>query len=74
MEKQLVSGKIGAIGSYEVAVKAEGGKLKVVTETALEAGMMVDLVINAAKEAIPGHYEDAIFDGIAAAAKKTLEA
>jgi hypothetical protein len=72
MEKELVKGKIGAVGEYEVAAKIEEGKLKLISEVALSGDTLVDYVVNAAAKAIPGDFELPLLEVVRAAAKKAL--
>lgn len=75
MEKDIVEGKIGSIGSYDLEFKQ--GKLQFELKAAapfgVSAGMVVemeaDAVIDAIAKAIPGQIDDAIFGVIKAALK-----
>lgn len=74
MEKDLVDGKIGEVGAYDVEFK--GGKLvaKVSAQVhglnaAVELSADSDLVIEALKAAIPGKIDDAVLDLVKLALK-----
>lgn len=77
MEKDIVEGSIGQIGSYDVEFK--GGKLIAVVmaekaELGISAGVKVEIkaeaVIDALAAAIPGSIDDAIFGVLKAALLK----
>jgi len=74
MEKQLVSGELGKIGGYEIALKTEFGQIKLAAEIALHASSLVDLVIDAAEKAIPGDFDKPLLEIVRAAAKSALGA
>ena len=74
MEKDLVDGKIGANGSYDVEFK--GGKLSASVsydlkgvEGTLKLAIGAEAVLLALKEAIPGHFEDSAIDAAIALLK-----
>lgn len=75
MEKDLVGGKIGEVGAYDVEFK--GGKLlakaslgkefadlgvKVASEVSVE--LSASAIFAAIKKAIPGQYDDLVLDGL----------
>ena len=74
MEKDLVDGKLGELGQYDVEFK--GGKLRgelKVAKLGLSAGVVVEIdadqVLDALAKAIPGTIDDAVL-GLAKAALK----
>lgn len=67
MEKDIIDGKIGTVGTYDVEFK--GGKLRavVLANTAVgSAGITLEIgaeqVITAIEKAIPGQIDDAILE------------
>lgn len=76
MEKDIVEGNIGSVGSYDLEFKQ--GKLQFELKAAapfgVSAGLVVemeaDAIIDAIAKAIPGQIDDAIF-GVLKAALKT---
>jgi hypothetical protein len=74
MEKDIVDGKIGEVGAYDLEFK--NGKLSFKV-SALKSGVSVsalveaeaDAVIDAMAKAIPGQIDDAVFGLIKAALK-----
>lgn len=77
MEADLVSGPIGNVGSYDLAVKESKLSFKLdakVAGDAVEAGIVVSVsivaVIDAIAKAIPGQVDDAIFAVLKAALAK----
>lgn len=74
MEKDILDGKIGAVGAYDLEFK--GGKLSFKVGVAYE-GMSADLVLaldsdavlDAIAKAIPGQIDDTIFNVVKAALK-----
>lgn len=74
MEKDIVDGKIGELGAYDVEFK--GGKLiakasieKLGLSAALELSADSDLVLDAIAKAIPGKIDDAVVSVIKVALK-----
>ena len=72
MEKELVQGKIGEVGKYDVAFKEGKLVIEVGASVAIgEAGLSVKIgakqVLDAIKAAIPGKIDDAIIDVLEAA-------
>lgn len=72
MEKDLIGGKIGSVGSYDVAFN--DGKLVVTSSVAdgpasasLSVSLDAGMVLDALAKAIPGTIDDAII-GVAKAA------
>lgn len=68
MEKDIVEGKLGSVGAYDVEFK--GGKLTAkvgVEHVGLSASLVLEMgaaaVFEALKKAIPGTIDDAILDG-----------
>lgn len=73
MEKEIVAGEIGSEANYKVEIKE--GKLQAsLVYQGKQAGVGANVnigigaVLDAIKEAIPGHFDDALIDG----AKKLL--
>jgi len=74
MEKDIVDGQIGEIGSYDVEFKegklvAKIGLEKVGLGVNLQVSINSDAVIEAIKKAIPGQIDDAIFSLLQTALK-----
>lgn len=74
MEKDIVDGKIGDFGSYDLEFK--GGKLVFVTKVEwsgifaeVQTGLAAEALGAALKKAIPGAVDDAIIDVIVLALK-----
>lgn len=74
MEKDLLDGKLGELGMYDVEFK--GGKLvakvaasKSGVSAGVELSVDAELVLNALKAAIPGQIDDAVIDLVKAALK-----
>jgi len=75
MEKDIIDGKLGAVGSYDIEFK--GGKLVARVSAAapfgLEAGILLsldsDAVLDAIARAIPGSIDDAVVNVIKGALK-----
>jgi len=74
MEKDIVDGQIGEIGSYDVEFKegklvAKIGLEKVGLGVNLQVSINSDAVIEAIKKAIPGQIDDAILSLLQTALK-----
>lgn len=80
MEKDIIDGPIGNIGSYDVEFKGGYlvGKVAINTkalgdvveiESAVAIKLAADAVIDAIKKAIPGEIDDAILEVVKAALK-----
>jgi hypothetical protein len=74
MEADIVDGKIGSMGAYDVEFK--GGKLQAklvfshpVGEATVNIAIGSDAVIEALKAAIPGKVDDAILEVLKSALK-----
>ena len=74
MEKDIVDGKVGELGAYDVEFK--GGKLVARLEagkSGLKAAVLLeveaDVVIDALKAAIPGQIDDAVLEILKVALK-----
>jgi len=60
MEKEIVGGKIGAVGEYDLELK--DGKL--VGSVSLDASPIVDRLFALAKSKIPGEFDDLVLDKV----------
>lgn len=75
MEKDIVDGKLGSVGAYDVEFK--GGKLVARIsaaapfglEGAMELSLSSDMVLDAIAKAIPGQIDDAVISLIKSALK-----
>lgn len=73
MEKEIVEGKIGTVGAYDVEFKngmlvaKVGGSHEIGLTVAVEVSVSAHAVLAAIKKAIPGQIDDAILDVLEAA-------
>jgi hypothetical protein len=74
MEKDIVDGKLGSVGAYDLEFK--GGKLAFKVSAGIAGASLsfgvelgADEVLSALENAIPGKIDDAVFDLIKAALK-----
>ncbi len=74
MEKDIVDGKIGELGSYDVEFKggkllAKAGIAKAGVSGSVEIAIDSDVILDALKAAVPGQIDDVLIDLVKAALK-----
>lgn len=74
MEKDILEGKIGEVGGYDLEFK--GGKLVLKVDAAIDIGkagffaeLEADKVLDALAKAIPGQWDDVALNGLKAILK-----